>query len=216
MRERVVRYRGEKILVTFHVDRCTHVAECILGLPEVFDVRRRPWVDPNAASPDHIAEVIHRCPTGALHYERLDGGPSEPILEKNTITIVKNGPLYFRGSLIVKSADQQVLFTDTRLALCRCGASKNKPFCDNWHELIDFVERGEITSQKIKSLEHSGPLEITCMTDGPLVLSGPVEIIASNGMVGFRGDRTALCRCGGTKNPPFCDGTHTKIHFQAA
>src|SRR5437016_6019884 len=67
-------YRGKAIEVSFDVAVCTHIGECLRRSPEVFQLRRRPWVMPDAADADEIARVIERCPSGALQYRRLDGG----------------------------------------------------------------------------------------------------------------------------------------------
>jgi uncharacterized Fe-S cluster protein YjdI len=66
-------YRGEGIEVSFDLDRCIHIGECLLTLPEVFDLQRRPWVDADGADPDVVADTTLRCPSGALQYRRLDG-----------------------------------------------------------------------------------------------------------------------------------------------
>jgi CDGSH-type Zn-finger protein len=94
-------------------------------------------VDVNAADPDEIAETVMRCPTGALHFVRLDGGSREPVPEETLITERPNGPLYVRGRLKVRRQDGSVR-EETRVALCRCGQSGNKPFCDGTHYRIGF------------------------------------------------------------------------------
>lgn len=66
-------YEGRSIEVTFEAGRCQHAAECVRGLPEVFDIERRPWIQPDNAAADRTAEVVRRCPSGALGY-RLAGG----------------------------------------------------------------------------------------------------------------------------------------------
>ncbi|MDP9796110.1 putative Fe-S cluster protein YjdI [Catenuloplanes nepalensis] len=63
-------YRGSDITVTFDAGRCRHAAECVRGLPEVFDVSARPWITPDNAGADAVAEVVARCPSGALQYIR--------------------------------------------------------------------------------------------------------------------------------------------------
>jgi CDGSH-type Zn-finger protein/uncharacterized Fe-S cluster protein YjdI len=217
LRERVIPYRGKDIVVKFSVDRCTHVSECIMGQPDVFDVRKTPWVNPDAVPADEVAEVILRCPTGSLHYKRLDGGPEEAIPEKNVIRIEENGPYMVSGNVEVKSADGNVLFRDTRIAFCRCGASKHMPFCDNRHNMSDYEDDGLIDSSKLLEdlRDHKNEkLEATLSPNGPILLSGPVEIFGSDGRIGFRGTRCALCRCGATQNGPFCDGSHAKAGFR--
>jgi uncharacterized Fe-S cluster protein YjdI/CDGSH-type Zn-finger protein len=214
-RERVLSYKGKNIVVKFSMDRCTHVAECLMGLPEVFDSRRRPWVTPDAASPDEVAEVIERCPTGALHYQRSDGRHEETVPQRNRLVLEENGPLYAKGDLMIEAADGTLLFRDTRLALCRCGASKHKPLCDNRHDLTDFEERGRIRESSFQDTDGKGPLHIRLAADGPLILSGPMEIFDSAGRSGFRGDHATLCRCGASRIHPFCDGSHRTAGFRS-
>ncbi|WP_017581296.1 (4Fe-4S)-binding protein [Nocardiopsis valliformis] len=64
-------YEGQSIAVTFEAGRCQHAAECVRGLPEVFDIERRPWIQPDNAAADRTAEVVRRCPSGALEYRRV-------------------------------------------------------------------------------------------------------------------------------------------------
>lgn len=66
-------YRTESITVTFEAGRCLHAAECVGGLPEVFDPARRPWIQPERATAERLAEVVRRCPSGALQYELAEG-----------------------------------------------------------------------------------------------------------------------------------------------
>lgn len=130
-------YTGKDIHVSYDIRRCIHAAECVRGLPQVFDTEKRPWIAVDNADADEVAEVVMRCPTGALRFERQDGGDAEPIQDHTTIHPVRNGPLYLRGDLTITTSDGEVL-KDTRMALCRCGASQNKPFCDNSHFRIGF------------------------------------------------------------------------------
>ncbi|MEU8387041.1 (4Fe-4S)-binding protein [Micromonospora sp. NPDC048843] len=71
-------YEGQSITVTFQATRCLHAAECVRSLPEVFDPGQRPWIRPDAAEAERLAEVIRRCPSGALQYELVDGGAETP------------------------------------------------------------------------------------------------------------------------------------------
>jgi CDGSH-type Zn-finger protein len=97
--------------------------------------------------------------------------------------------------------------------LCRCGLSRNKPFCDNSHESAGFVDRGAIGERGDGCEAPVGPVKVHPMKDGPLVLSGNVEMIAGSGRVAWRGTKAALCRCGKSDNKPFCDGSHRKVGF---
>jgi uncharacterized Fe-S cluster protein YjdI len=131
-------YRGRDIVVTFDRQRCTHATECVRGLPAVFATGRRPWVQPDAATAEEVAAVVMRCPSGALHFERLDGGASEGAPPRNTITVCPDGPLYVHGAIELVTPDGDLLLEDTRVAFCRCGVSKSPPFCDRSHREIDF------------------------------------------------------------------------------
>src|SRR5574340_68512 len=121
-------YRNEQISVAWEPRLCIHVGECFRQLPQVFQPESRPWIKVEAASADEIARVVMLCPTGALHFERLDGGEEEPQPEETTIQARVNGPLFVRGKVRITGPGGHLIREDTRLALCRCGASANKPF----------------------------------------------------------------------------------------
>src|SRR5262245_22577984 len=124
-------YTDNDIEISWNARRCIHAGECVNRLPAVFDTTRRPWILPDAASANDIANVISNCPSGALHFKRRDGGPSETPNVPPTIVPTPGGPLYVRGSVRLQSADGLSIVEDVRMALCRCGQSGNKPFCDN-------------------------------------------------------------------------------------
>src|SRR5919202_733407 len=84
-------------------------ARCIHALPQVFDVRRRPWVDIHAAGPDAVADAVERCPTGALRYERLDGAPQEEAVRPTLVVPIEDGPLLMVGDLDVRGPDGEEL-----------------------------------------------------------------------------------------------------------
>jgi uncharacterized Fe-S cluster protein YjdI len=131
-------YANDAIEVQWEPRLCIHTGNCWRRLGEVFDPEARPWIKVDAAEADRIAETILTCPTGALHYRRLDGGPQEDAQEPTTIDPRPNGPLFVRGRVRIVDADANVIREDTRLALCRCGGSGNKPFCDGSHRTIGF------------------------------------------------------------------------------
>jgi CDGSH-type Zn-finger protein/uncharacterized Fe-S cluster protein YjdI len=211
MKERIVKYKGKDIIVYFNVDRCTHVAECLRGLPRVFDIGRNPWVMPDLAEPGKIAEVIMRCPTGALHFKRSDDGPEETVPEENIITAACHGPLYLKGNIEILDSEESVLLKDTRVALCRCGRSRNKPLCDGSHDFTGFRDAGGIKRRgSEESLVVPDILKVTVDPGGPLILNGPMVIKNGDNKVGFRGDRAILCSCGLSHNKPFCDGSHSQ------
>jgi uncharacterized Fe-S cluster protein YjdI/CDGSH-type Zn-finger protein len=130
-------YQTDAIAVRWEPEYCIHSANCIRGLPRVFNPRDRPWVHVDAADADAIARVIATCPTGALHYTRLDGAPDESP-DTPSITPVRDGPLYLRGDIDIRDEAGNLIRRDTRVALCRCGHTGNAPFCDNTHRAIGF------------------------------------------------------------------------------
>jgi uncharacterized Fe-S cluster protein YjdI len=134
-------YRSDEIVVRWEPRLCIHSGRCTSALAEVFDRNARPWIDPTKARADEIAGVVSRCPSGALHFERLDGGPQEDIPDVPLVEPQRDGPLYVHGRVRVVTADGTVR-EDTRVALCRCGASSNKPFCDMSHEDVGFRTEG--------------------------------------------------------------------------
>lgn len=121
------RYAGDGVTVSFDAARCLHAARCVNGLPAVFDTARRPWIEPGNASAQAIAEVVRRCPSGALHYE-LDDGPPEAPSAPTRVSARPNEPLWLRGDLQINTPDGPI--DETRVALCTCGATANSPFCD--------------------------------------------------------------------------------------
>lgn len=131
-------YANDKIEVTWEPRLCIHVRSCVGNLNRVFDPDARPWVNVDAADPAEIAATVVTCPTGALHFRRLDGGEQEAAAEDVTVDPRPNGPLFLRGQIRVSDGDGNVIREDTRVALCRCGGSANKPFCDGTHRRIGF------------------------------------------------------------------------------
>jgi CDGSH-type Zn-finger protein/uncharacterized Fe-S cluster protein YjdI len=210
-------YDSEGIRVTYDAARCIHVAECVRGLPDVFDPERKPWIDARAASPNELAAVVRRCPTGALEYERLDGGAQEEPAPGNELRVVPNGPIYASGDLVLLDAARRELSRECRAAFCRCGDSRNMPFCDGRHVEAGFEDSGKLGVPKLRTPGETDPTELTVRlrTDGPLVFEGRFRIEGADGAA-VEGAAGALCRCGASKNKPFCDGTHREIGFAPA
>jgi uncharacterized Fe-S cluster protein YjdI len=132
-------YTGAAIEVDWEPRLCIHVRQCVKRLPNVFLPEARPWVVVDAAGADAVAAAIESCPTGALHYRRLDRGSEEEPASELTIEPRPNGPLFVRGRVRIVAEDGSLIRADTRAALCRCGASANKPFCDGSHRRIGFT-----------------------------------------------------------------------------
>jgi CDGSH-type Zn-finger protein/ferredoxin/uncharacterized Fe-S cluster protein YjdI len=210
---KIRRYDAEDITISYDVRRCIHAEECVRGLPGVFDPGRRVWVDATRARAGEIATIVQRCPTGALHFRRTDGGVEEPIPDRNEARIAPDGPLYLRGELEIHTPTE--ILKETRAALCRCGASRNKPFCDNSHQTIAFRASGTFYLTPPARAGGTGPLRVLPTTNGPCVLEGALTLVSSDSAtrVAF-GPSVALCRCGCSRNKPFCDGSHIKVGFR--
>jgi uncharacterized Fe-S cluster protein YjdI/CDGSH-type Zn-finger protein len=133
-------YTGDGVTVYYDAPRCVHVANCVRNLPEVFRPGERPWIQAANAGAGRVAEVVRTCPTGALHYA-LTGGPAETPDIPTTVTPVPDGPLTLRGDLLIQTPEGQQ--REVRAALCRCGASGNRPFCDGTHAKIGWKSGGQ-------------------------------------------------------------------------
>jgi CDGSH-type Zn-finger protein len=120
-----------------------------------------------------------------------------------------------RGRLKLATGGGEAL-EETRVALCRCGQSRNKPFCDNSHLLARFHDPGEVFEGKIGApVEAGGAVRVTARANGPIRLEGPFTLVSADGRVRIAAGEVALCRCGQSRNKPFCDSTHKTIEFEA-
>ncbi len=142
MVKRIQSYETDEIVVTYDPNICTHAGECVRGLPAVFDTERADWIRPQEAPAEKLAEVIRRCPSGALQYrmKREIAAPGEPSPSRAVIGVrlQKDGPLLFDGEVRVTAEDGTVLERTGKVALCRCGGTGNQPFCDGSHERVGF------------------------------------------------------------------------------
>jgi CDGSH-type Zn-finger protein/uncharacterized Fe-S cluster protein YjdI len=204
--------RGKDVTIRFDGSRCIHARHCVLTLPSVFVPNvEGDWIHPDAASAEAVAALAQNCPSGAIAYERHDGGPQESAPLVNTLRLRENGPLALHAPLAIAGAP-----VGFRATLCRCGASDNKPYCDGSHKETGFVATGEPAEQKSAPLAaRDGPLAVTAIKNGPLQLDGNLEIVSGTGRTVNRVTQAYLCRCGGSKNKPYCDGSHRKLGFKA-
>jgi len=207
-------FSGENVNVEWDGRLCIHVAECGQAKGDLFVSGRQPWCQPDLVNVSDVKEVVERCPSGALAYQVKDESEPETVDTENTILVVYNGPYYVRGDLDIEGAKDDMPGVKYRAALCRCGLSKNKPFCDNSHEAGKFQDYGAVGEQGEGLAESGGKLSVSLMPDGPLIISGNFTIIAGSGRKAWQGTNAALCRCGASANKPFCDGSHTAAGFK--
>ena len=214
-KEKVFEYSGKNATVTWNGKLCIHIGECGRAQGDLFVGGRKPWCQPDLATDDEVEDVVLRCPTGALTHQFADGSRPEQPDASNTVQVAYNGPLFVRGQLNIGGAPEDAPGLRFRAALCRCGQSNNKPFCDNSHENAGFRDYGAVGQAGDATSESGGPLQVTPAKDGPLLLKGNVTIVSGSGREAWRGSQVALCRCGCSNNKPFCDGQHKKIGFKS-
>ena len=202
---------AKDLTLIYEGKKCIHSRFCVTGAPKVFLANvQGPWIHPDAMPVDSLVEIAHVCPSGAIRYRRKDGKPEEAAPPVNLIATREAGPYAARGALNIAG---QAAF---RATLCRCGASKNKPYCDGSHHEIGFSASGEPqTGQADMLAVRDGELAIEPLLDGPLQVRGNLEITSGTGRVVARVQQARLCRCGGSANKPFCDGTHARIGFKS-
>ncbi len=134
-------------------------------------------------------------------------GEAPPLV--NTLRVRENGPLAINAPLVIEGAEQGL-----RATLCRCGQSKKKPYCDGSHTAASFTATGEPAQQDSQALEaRNGPVSIKPKLNGPLLVSGNLEVVSGTGRTINRVTKTVLCRCGHSANKPYCDGSHARVGF---
>lgn len=139
-------YTNGEITVHWKPRECVHAGTCFRELRGVFDPSRRPWIDMSQADTAAIIDIVERCPTDALTYERntsageIEGVTSTkpPQAEKVSFNIMRNGPILAEGSLTVVKPDGSTQEIKSITSFCRCGLSKKQPFCDGTHNKEGF------------------------------------------------------------------------------
>lgn len=202
--------RGKRVLLKFEGRRCIHSRQCVLSRPDVFVPNvEGEWIHPDNATPEELAALAVSCPSGAIVAERLDGGPNEAAPIVNVARVRENGPLAIHAELQIEGEAPRF-----RATLCRCGASKSKPYCDGSHTAAGFQATGEPATAESKPLAaRNGAVKVKPQKDGPLAVEGNLEITTGTGRTVNRVTKTWLCRCGQSAKKPYCDGTHTKVGF---
>ena len=129
-------YIGKQVTIHDNRGLCAHAGVCTDNLASVFRMGEEPWIDPDAATVDEIVAIVEKCPSGALGYTIGDSERTAPA-GAASIRIVPQGPYAVSGEVVLE-ADWGEGASSSRFTLCRCGASKNKPFCDGSHWDVDF------------------------------------------------------------------------------
>lgn len=206
-------FSGKTIDVSWDGRLCIHIAECGKAEGELFVGGREPWCQPDLSSIADVVDVVKRCPSGALSFSSEDPSVVEQPEVSNTVTVSYNGPYFIRGDLVIDGGSNEMPGTAYRAALCRCGATKNRPFCDNSHEGIGFKDYAAVGKKGEPLTSQGGKLSIACAENGPLILNGNLTIQNGSGRIAWQGTKVALCRCGASNSKPFCDGSHVSAGF---
>lgn len=133
----VKKYSNGEVTVVWEPSKCIHSGDCVRGLPAVFDVNARPWVNVEGANAQQLINQVNQCPSGALSIMEEDNKPFSPD-PISTVNVIPNGPLIIEGQLRLADDGEGELLESTKTAFCRCGASANKPFCDGAHKKSGF------------------------------------------------------------------------------
>ena len=137
-------YTNGEITVFWKPKLCIHATTCYKELIEVFNPRKRPWVNMDGASTEEIIRVVKMCPTAALSFEYNKNvtpktTDTETLAVENEIKVMEDGPLIIKGNFKITGSDGTVFKTMKMTSLCRCGASNKMPFCDGTHRKIGFT-----------------------------------------------------------------------------
>ncbi len=131
----------KELVVTFDPNVCRHAAECIRGLPQVFDVSRPDWIRLDGVWPEEVMAVVARCPSGALQSVRAGLAPQKPIdLPRAGVRVhaSKDGPVIVKGGVTLEYPSGKEEKRMGSFALCRCGQTASSPFCDGSHVRVGF------------------------------------------------------------------------------
>ena len=139
LEDKMAHYEGKKITIHDNRSACAHAGYCTDNLASVFRMKQEPWIDPDGADVEAIIEVVRSCPSGALGYS-IDGESGERSAGEPSIHIAPDGPYEVTGDVELADTEWAEGVPRTRFTLCRCGGSKNKPFCDGTHWYIEFSD----------------------------------------------------------------------------
>lgn len=134
-----VSYAGKGITIHDNRSICAHAGRCTDGLEAVFKYQSEPWIEPASGTVEAIIQTIRQCPSGALSYT-LDGVEGSDPEREPSITVTKDGPYAVLGGVQLLEQTWAQGATTEHYTLCRCGGSRNKPFCDGTHWRIGFKD----------------------------------------------------------------------------
>jgi uncharacterized Fe-S cluster protein YjdI len=142
MAQKTFNYSNGEVTVVWKPETCIHSAICVKGLPGVFNAGRKPWIDMSQADTAAIIEQVRKCPSGAISYTMNNTADKAIVSEAAAITnieIMPNGPILIKSECHITHSNGSKEVKTGSIALCRCGASGNKPYCDGNHKKVGFA-----------------------------------------------------------------------------
>ncbi len=135
-------YTNGEITILWQPALCIHCGVCVQGLPEVFHPQELPWITMERSTTDKIKDQVDQCPDGALTYTYVEEDKSQEMSKsddsKASVKVVTNGPFIVQGEFDIEQDGKTTHESGPTTALCRCGASANKPYCDGAHKKVGF------------------------------------------------------------------------------
>jgi uncharacterized Fe-S cluster protein YjdI len=144
MKEITKRYSNDDITVIWKPNICIHSTNCWKASLKIFNPKRKPWIDMSEGTTEEIIKIVNNCPSGALSFERntemaeQKAQPAQSPQSEFSVQVNKGGPYLVKGKFLFVGTDGKEEIKEGSIALCRCGASNNKPFCDGTHNKIGF------------------------------------------------------------------------------
>ncbi len=204
---------GKDVTILYEGTRCIHARFCVLGAPAVFKANTPgDWIFPDAMDKEAVVRIAHACPSGAIRYKRNDGVADEQPPPVNVAGIRENGPYAFRADL--KMGDLDVGYARNALPLRRFEAQavlrrlaqgdqlpRNRRAADARIRSRSRCATGRWSSSRRRTVRWSSP--------------ATSKSVRAPGRTIDRVTKARLCRCGGSRNKPFCDNTHLRNGFEA-
>jgi CDGSH-type Zn-finger protein len=129
---------GEGVVMTDDPSLCIHIGFCTTRLSSVWQMIKH-TDDPEVRA--RLRTMVHHCPSGRLVVSPSEDAQAEEPEFIPSVAIVPDGPLWVRGGIPVEAPDGFTYEVRNRVTLCRCGHSKNKPYCDGTHAEVGFTDR---------------------------------------------------------------------------
>jgi uncharacterized Fe-S cluster protein YjdI len=142
-------YTNGEITVFWKPRKCIHVTTCYRELIEVFNPRKRPWVNMYGAPTEEIIRVVKLCPTQALSFQynkEIDAEKqADNCHERNEeipeVCVIEDGPVVIKGNFELYDSNNLKLDHTNAVSVCRCGKSARLPFCDGMHKKSGFKSK---------------------------------------------------------------------------